>query len=159
MLGVIYSDGAEFVLADIPGLIEGAHEGAGLGARFLGHIERCGVLLHLVDGTGDDLAGAYRTVRGELEAYGGGLAGKTEILVLNKIDALDDELTEAQVAELAAAAGRAPEDILRVSGVTGAGVAKLLRALTAHIKAWREAQGLQPAAKGSAEAQPWEATR
>ena len=158
VLGVVLSDGAEFVLADIPGLIEGAHEGAGLGARFLGHIERCGVLLHLVDGTGDDLAGAYRTVRAELEAYGADLAGKAEILVLNKIDALDDELAEAQAAELAAAAGRQPGEILRTSGATGAGVPELLRALAVRIAAWREAQGLSPA-KGSAEVQPWEATQ
>ncbi len=157
VLGVVYTDGAEFVLADIPGLIEGAHEGAGLGARFLGHIERCGVLLHLVDGTGTDLAGAYRTLRAELAAYGGGLAEKTEIIALNKVDALDDELAEAQAAELAEAAGRRPEDILHLSGATGAGVPELLRALAGHIKAWRTAQGLEPAAKGSAEAQPWEA--
>jgi GTP-binding protein len=156
---VVHSDGAEFVLADIPGLIEGAHEGAGLGARFLGHIERCGVLLHLVDGTGDDLAGAYRTVRAELEAYGADLAGKAEIPVLNKIDALDDELVEAQAAELAAAAGCQPGEIMRISGATGAGVPELLRALAVRIAAWREAQGLSPAAKGSAEAQPWEATQ
>jgi GTP-binding protein len=159
VLGVVYSDGAEFVLADIPGLIEGAHDGAGLGVRFLGHIERCGVLLHLVDGTGEDLAGAYRTVRAELEAYGGGLAGKDEIVALNKVDALDEELVEAQAAELAAAAGRRPEEILRISGATGAGVPELLRTLAGHIKAWREAQGLEPTARGSAEAQPWEAAR
>ncbi len=159
VLGVVYSDGAEFVLADIPGLIEGAHEGAGLGDRFLGHIERCGVLLHLVDGTGDDLAGAYRTVRAELEAYGADLAGKAEILALNKVDALDEELVEAQAAELAASAGRRPEEILRISGATGAGVPELLRALAGHFKAWRKAQGLEPTARGSAEAQPWEAAR
>ena len=159
VLGVVYSDGAEFVLADIPGLIEGAHEGAGLGARFLGHIERCGVLLHLVDGTGEDLTGAYRTLRAELEAYGGGLAGKTEILALNKIDALDDELADAQAAELAEAAGRRPEEILRLSGATGAGVPEMLRALAGHIEVWRKAQGLQPTDKGSGEAQPWEAAR
>ncbi len=157
VLGVVTSDGAEFVLADIPGLIEGAHEGAGLGVRFLGHIERCGVLLHLVDGTGEDLAGAYRTVRAELEAYGGGLAGKAEIIALNKVDALDDELAEAQAAELAEAAGRRPEDILHLSGATGAGVPEMLRALRGHIKAWRQAQGLEPTAKSSAETQPWEA--
>ena len=157
VLGVVYSDGAEFVLADIHGLIDGAHVFAWLGARFLGHIERCGVLLHLVDGTGEDLAGAYRTVRAELEAYGGGLAGKTEILALNKVDALDDELAEALAAELAAAAGRRPEEILRLSGATGAGVPETLRALAGHIMAWREAQGHQPSAKGTAEAQPWEA--
>ena len=156
VLGVVHTDGAEFVLADIPGLIEGAHEGAGLGDRFLGHIERCGVLLHLVDGTGDDLTGAYRTVRAEIEAYGAGLAGKFEILALNKIDALDDELTEAQVAELAAASGREPGEILRVSGATGAGVPELLRVLARQILAWREAQGTQPSATGSAETQPWE---
>jgi len=159
VLGVVRSDSAEFVLADIPGLIEGAHEGAGLGDRFLGHIERCGVLLQLVDGTGDDLAGAYRTVRAELEAYGADLAGKAEIPVLNKIDALDDELVEAQAAELAAAAGCQPGGIMRISGATGAGVPELLRALAVRIAAWREAQGLSPAAKGSAEAQPWEATQ
>ena len=159
VLGVVVSDGAEFVLADIPGLIEGAHEGAGLGARFLGHIERCGMLLHLVDGTGEDLAAAYRTLRAEVGAYGAGLAGKAEILALNKVDALDEELVEAQVAELAAAAGRRPEEILRISGATGAGVPELLRALAGRIMAWREAQGLQPAAKGSAEVQPWEAAR
>ena len=157
VLGVVYSDGAEFVLADIPGLIEGAHEGAGLGARFLGHIERCGVLLHLVDGTENDLAGAYRTLRAELEAYGGGLAGKAEILALNKVDALDDESAAAKAAELAAASGRRPEEILRLSGATGAGVPETLRALRGHIKAWRQAQGLEPSAKGSAETQPWEA--
>jgi len=159
VLGVVYTDGAEFVLADIPGLIEGAHEGAGLGARFLGHIERCGVLLHLVDGTGEDLTGAYRTLRAELEAYGGGLAGKTEILALNKIDALDDALAETQAAELAEAAGRRPEEILRLSGATGAGVPEMLRALAGRIKAWRQAEGLEPTAKRSAEAQPWEAPR
>ena len=88
-LGVVYLDGAEFVLADIPGLIEGAHEGHGLGDRFLGHVERCGVLLHLIDGTEEDVAGAYRTVRDEIIAYGAGLEEKTEIVSLNKCDALD----------------------------------------------------------------------
>src|SRR4026209_1606428 len=88
-LGVVNAQGREFVLADIPGLIEGAHEGAGLGDRFLGHVERCRVLLHLVDGPADDVAGAWRTVRGELSAYSPVLAEKPEILVLNKCDALD----------------------------------------------------------------------
>src|SRR5689334_8616093 len=87
-LGVVNVDGREFVLADIPGLIEGAHEGAGLGDRFLGHVERCRVLLHLIDGTGEDAGQAYATVRGELEAYGHELAGKPEIVALNKADAL-----------------------------------------------------------------------
>ena len=87
-LGVVDVDGREFVLADIPGLIEGAHEGVGLGDRFLGHVERCRVLLHLVDGTTGDAGAAYKTVRAELAAYGQGLADKPEIVVLNKADAL-----------------------------------------------------------------------
>ena len=89
------ADGREFVLADIPGLIEGAHEGAGLGDRFLGHVERCRVLLHLVDATGEHAGKAYKTVRSELEAYGGDLADKIEIVALNKIDAVTpDDLKE-----------------------------------------------------------------
>src|SRR3569832_977281 len=90
-LGVVNADGREFVLADIPGLIEGAHEGTGLGDRFLGHVERCGVLIHLVDGTQDDVAGAYKTVRAELDAYEGQLADKIEIVALNKIDAVEPD--------------------------------------------------------------------
>ena len=90
-LGVVREAGLDFVLADIPGLIEGAHEGAGLGTRFLGHVERCRVLLHLVDATGEDVAGAYRTVRAELKAYGAGLEKKKEIVALSKCDALDEE--------------------------------------------------------------------
>ncbi len=156
VLGVVLTDGAEFVLADIPGLIEGAHEGAGLGDRFLAHIERCGVLLHLVDGTGEDLAGAYHTLRAELEAYGGALAGKQEILILNKIDALDEELVEAQTAELAAAASREPHEVFAISGVTGAGLTELLRALRQRIEAWREAQSPGSTPKASADLQPWE---
>src|SRR5205085_4647378 len=95
-LGVVAVDGREFVLADIPGLIEGAHEGAGLGDRFLGHVERCRVLLHLVDGTGEDAGQAYKTVRAELEAYGHGLTDKREIVALNKADALDPEQLKQQ---------------------------------------------------------------
>ena len=90
-------------MADIPGLIEGAHEGAGLGTRFLGHVERCRALLHLVDGTQDDVVGAYRTVRGELNAYGGNLVRKKEIVALNKIDAMTAEDIEAKRAPLAKA--------------------------------------------------------
>src|SRR5437763_1036350 len=102
-LGVVDVDGREFVLADIPGLIEGAHEGAGLGDRFLGHVERCRVLLHLVDGAGEDAGAAYRTVRHERDAYGHGLAQKPEIVALTKSDALWAEEIEAQVARLARA--------------------------------------------------------
>ncbi len=128
-LGVVGVDGAEFVVADIPGLIEGAHEGKGIGDRFLGHIERCEVLIHLVDGTSNDPAGDWKTVVEELDAYGAGLADKPRITALNKIDALDDELTEAQAAELEAVAG----PVHRVSGVSGAGIEGLLRAARAQI--------------------------
>src|SRR5271154_3980008 len=108
-LGVVdLSANERFVLADIPGLIEGASHGAGLGARFLGHVERTAVLIHLIDGTEPDVAGAWRTVRDELEAYGEGLADKTEILVLNKIDAIDEETRAERAGELEAASGRAP---------------------------------------------------
>ena len=118
-LGVVLSGGTEFVLADIPGLIEGAHQGVGLGTRFLGHIERCRVLIHLIDGTQADVAGAYRTVRDELLAYGGGLAAKAEILVLNKIDALSAEEIETGRAALAGATGG---EVLVASGVAGSGI-------------------------------------
>jgi GTP-binding protein len=125
-LGVAVVDGDEVVLADIPGLIEGAHAGAGLGTRFLGHVERCAVLLHLVDGTVEDAAAAYRTVRGELEAYGAGLAGKPEFVALNKCDALTPEDVAQKSQALADAVGR---DVAAISGVAGTGVAEVLRAL------------------------------
>ena len=131
-LGVVTVDGESFVLADIPGLIEGAHEGAGLGVRFLGHIERCVVLLHLVDGTEDDPVAAWRTVRAELESYGHELAEKTEILALNKCDALDDATREARAKALEDAAGR---PVLRLSGATGEGTREALRALLAARRA------------------------
>src|ERR671922_91933 len=125
-LGVVNADGREFVLADIPGLIEGAHEGAGLGDRFLGHVERCRVLLHLVDATSEHAGKAYKTVRTELEAYEGPLADKIEIVALNKIDALTPEQLKQQSRRLKGAAERKP---LVVSAVTGAGVPDVLRAL------------------------------
>ena len=131
-LGVIdLSPQERFVLADIPGLIEGASEGAGLGTRFLGHVERCAVLIHLVDATQEDVAEAYRTVREELEAYGGGLAGKPELVALNKVDALDEDSRREKAQALEAAAGRAP---LAVSGVSGEGVTALLRAAFADVR-------------------------
>ena len=137
-LGVVdLSTNERFVLADIPGLIEGAAEGAGLGVRFLGHLERCATLIHLVDATQDDVAGAWRTVRGELAAYGEGLADKPELVALNKADALDEATREAKAAELAAAAGRAPAI---VSGVSGEGVTALLRAAYAEVRRGREAE-------------------
>jgi GTPase len=125
-LGVVEIDGREFVLADIPGLIEGAHEGTGLGDRFLGHVERCRVLLHIVDGTIEDAGLAYKTVRAELEAYGQGLADKPEVVALNKTDALTPEQLKQQSARLKRAAERRP---LAVSAATGAGVPEVLRAL------------------------------
>jgi GTP-binding protein len=130
-LGVVGVDEEEFVIADLPGLIEGAHEGAGLGTRFLGHMERCAVLLHLIDGTAEDVAGAYRTIRAELAAYGHGLTKKPEIVGLNKSDAIPAEDIPGKTAALAEAAD-AP--VLALSGATGAGVMEALRALKAHVR-------------------------
>src|SRR5215472_6950861 len=118
-LGVVDVDGREFVLADIPGLIEGAHEGIGLGDRFLGHVERCRVLLHLVDGTGEDASAAYKTIRAELAAYGHELADKPEIVALSKLDALGADAIKQQVTRLKRAAKKTP---LVVSAVSGDGV-------------------------------------
>ena len=147
-LGVVDLSAEErFVLADIPGLIEGASEGAGLGTRFLGHVERCAVLLHLVDGTQEDVAGAYRTVRAELAAYGEGLEDKPEIVVLSKVDALDAETRAARAAELSVAAGR---DARIVSGVSGEGVRELLRAALGLIRGHRAAEAV-----GEAEPPSW----
>jgi GTP-binding protein len=133
-LGVAESGGREFVLADIPGLIEGAHEGVGLGDRFLGHVERCRVLLHLVDGTLADAGAAYKTVREELSAYGHALAEKPEIVALTKADALDPAATKQQVARLQRAAKKKP---FVVSAVSGDGVADVLRAVLAVIEQTR----------------------
>jgi GTP-binding protein len=133
-LGVVRSDAREFVLADIPGLIEGAHEGAGLGDRFLGHVERCRVLLHLVDGTGEDAGVAYKTVRAELAAYGHGLTEKPEILALSKADAMSADEIKQQAARLKRAAKKTP---LVVSAVSGDGVAEVLRALWKVIETAR----------------------
>ncbi|NRB17063.1 MAG: GTPase ObgE [Rhodobacteraceae bacterium] len=133
-LGVVGIDNAEFVIADIPGLIAGAHEGRGIGDRFLGHVERCSVLLHLVDGTSDTIAEDYRTIIGELEAYGGELATKTRVTALNKIDALDDEERAAAQTELEAAVGG---PVLLMSGVSREGLPEALRAVRAEIEADR----------------------
>jgi GTPase len=125
-LGVVGIGEREFVLADIPGLIEGAHEGAGLGDRFLGHIERCGVLIHLIDGTQEDVKTAYKTIRGELEAYDESLIDKPELLVLNKIDALPEDEIKDKVKILKRASKR---DVLTASGATGKGVDAVLFAV------------------------------
>jgi len=145
-LGVVRMDGREFVLADIPGLIEGAHEGHGLGDRFLGHVERCRVLLHLVDGTGDHAGQAYKTVRAELAAYGNGLDEKPEIVVLSKADALDPETLKEQTARLKRAAKRTP---LVLSSASGLGVDKALRALLEVISETRRVEDEQLNAKPS----------
>jgi GTP-binding protein len=140
-------DGREFVMADLPGLIEGAHEGAGLGDRFLGHVERCRVLLHLVDGTSEDAGAAYRTVRKELEAYGEGLSEKPEIVALSKCDAITEEQIEAQVKTLKKAAKKTP---LVLSAQSKQGVPEALRALLHVIDKARAAA--DPAAQEKAAA-------
>ncbi len=129
-LGVVQIDDEEFILADIPGLIEGAHEGAGLGDRFLGHIERCGVLLHLIDGASEDVVAAWRTVRREIEAYGHGLVDKREIVGLNKTDILSPQEIAEKRDALTAATGR---QVVALSGVSGAGVKEALRVVLAEI--------------------------
>jgi len=129
-LGVVSHKGTEFVVADIPGLIEGAADGAGIGDRFLGHIERCRVLLHLVDANDEDVATSYRIVRDELINYGAGLADKPVIVALNKIDTLDDELIAHLSQELAAASGA---DVIPMSGVSGTGVDWVLDTLIETI--------------------------
>jgi GTP-binding protein len=136
-LGVVSAGDGEFVLADIPGLIEGAHEGKGIGDRFLGHVERCRVLLHLVDGTADDVQASYRTIRGELKAYGHGLAEKAEIVALNKIDALDAAAVKEKQTKLRRSAKK-PVHLL--SGVSGAGRDAVLTALYAVIQEARDAE-------------------
>jgi GTP-binding protein len=134
-LGVIrLSNTEEFVLADIPGLIEGAHEGAGLGDRFLGHVERCAVLLHMIDGAAGGVVDAWRTIRGELCAYGAGLEHKPELIVLNKVDAMTAREISARRSALSRAAGQA---VHVMSGVTGQGVPEMLRALQDAITAHR----------------------
>lgn len=140
-LGVVRSGDAEFVLADIPGLIEGASEGKGLGLRFLGHIERCGVLLHLVDGTQDDVAAAYRTVRDELELYDDALLEKPEIVALNKCDLLDAAEIKKKKAALKRASSR---DIHVISGASREGVEDILTLMHRTIAQYRAEHLPQP---------------
>ncbi|HTH96677.1 MAG TPA: GTPase ObgE [Stellaceae bacterium] len=130
-LGVVGLGDEEFVLADLPGLIEGASEGAGLGHRFLGHVERCSAILHLIDGTEEDVVGAYRLIRRELKAYGGKLTSKPEIIGLNKIDAVDPEEVKAKLSKLRRAARR---PVLALSGATGKGVQPVVAALLSKVK-------------------------
>jgi len=135
-LGVVRLDDREFVLADLPGLIEGASDGAGLGTRFLGHVERCAVILHLIDGTADDVVDAYKTIRRELSEYGHGLAGKAEVVGLNKIDAMAADEVKRKSRALARAAGRGVV-VLPLSGVSGEGVPAVIGALFQSIEAER----------------------
>jgi GTPase len=141
-LGVVEVDGREFVLADLPGLIEGAHEGTGLGDRFLGHTERCRVLLHLIDGTSDDAGEAYKIVRRELEAYDQGLTDKPEIVALSKSDALTKDAIKAQAGKLKKACKKVP---LVLSAQSGDGVQEVLRALLKMIDQARDVVGTSKA--------------
>lgn len=136
-LGVARIDQREFVIADIPGLIEGASEGIGLGDRFLGHVERTRVLLHLVSAQEEDVAKAYKTIRGELEAYGHGLAEKTEIVALSQVDTLDEEMRKEKAAELQKASGKTP---FMLSAVTHEGLEAVQRQLMTVIEKSRAAE-------------------
>jgi GTP-binding protein len=129
-LGVVKIDETDFVLADLPGLIEGAHEGVGLGDRFLGHAERCASILHLIDGTGDNIAKTYKTIRAELEAYGHGLDEKPEIVALNKVDAIPERELAKKRAALEKACGH---KVHVISGVSGEGINTVLRAMAKDI--------------------------
>ncbi|WP_334065915.1 GTPase ObgE [Nereida ignava] len=146
-LGVVGIDNAEYVVADIPGLIEGASEGRGIGDRFLGHVERCAVLLHLIDGTSDTVVEDYKTIIGELEAYGGELAAKDRVTVLNKIDALDDEERADLKADLEKAVGGR---VMLMSGVSREGLDAVLRKVRAEIEADRARERA-----AGAEEEPW----
>ena len=153
-LGVVNADGREFVLADIPGLIEGAHEGAGLGDRFLGHVERCRVLLHLVDATCEHAGQAYKTVRHELEAYGGQLGDKVEIVALNKIDAVEPDELKKQKDRLKRAAKKTP---LLLSCATGDGVKEALRKLADVVGEQPVSSKAKSAIESAATDEPWAA--
>jgi GTPase len=148
-LGVVRAGSVDFVLADIPGLIEGAHEGAGLGDKFLGHVERCRVLLHLVDATEEDVAEAYRTVRRELKAYGAEIEKKKEIVALSKCDALDEATLAEKAEQLKKAAKKKP---MMLSAVSGKGVQDMLYALAKEIDRAEEKE----AAENPEPREPWQ---
>ena len=151
-LGVVGVDNAEFVMADIPGLIAGASEGRGIGDRFLGHVERCAVLLHLVDATSDDVAEDYRVIINELEQYGGHLADKPRVTAMNKIDALDDEERAAKFAELSAVVDG---PVMQMSGVSREGLVEVLRAVRSEIIDDRLRQKKAEQADSEEEATGW----
>jgi len=146
-LGVVHQDSMEFVIADIPGLIEGASEGAGLGTRFLGHIERCAALLHLIDGTQEDVVGAYRLIRNELQEYDINITARPEIIALNKIDAMQPDEIKAKMQKLKRAS---KQPVYAMSGVSGEGLPEVVRALFAMVQ---EARNIEKAA--NAEAEDW----
>ena len=150
-LGVVYAGNEEYVLADLPGLIEGAHEGAGLGDRFLGHVERCGAIMHLIDGTEEDVVERYHMIREELVSYGQGLAEKAEVLVLNKCDALSQDQRTLKQAALKAVSGG---EVLLMSGVAGEGVEEALLAVLNHVKIRRKKEK-QDAAIAAGEVKVW----
>ena len=145
-LGVVYVDGHEFVLADIPGLIKGASEGRGLGDRFLKHVERCGVLLHLIDGSAEDVVDNYSVIRDELKGYSPELLEKPEIVALNKIDLLDEAEIKKKTTKLKAflkKQGVAKPQVFAISGVTTKGVEEILRELYKKIVEHRKSQDEQ----------------
>jgi len=145
-LGVVNVDEREFVMADIPGLIEGAHEGLGLGDRFLGHVERCRVLLHLVDATCEHAGKAYKVVRGELEAYGADLAEKPEIVALSKVDAVDAETLKSQMMKLKRACGHMP---MKLSSASHLGVTEILRNVLSVVDEAKAEEALQQKPKAA----------
>ncbi len=150
-LGLVEIDGDSFVLADIPGLIEGAHEGAGLGDRFLGHLERTNILLHLVDGTSEDVAASYRTIKGELRAYGQGVVDKPTIVALNKCDALTPDVQAERKAALETECGH---PVVSLSGVSGNGVREVLHLLLKEINARRAARKVKESGTSTQEWHP-----
>jgi GTP-binding protein len=150
-LGVVRVGTASFVLADIPGLIEGASEGAGLGVRFLGHVERCAVLLHLIDATADDPVAAYRTVRRELKAYGGGLDRKPEVVAFNKADAVSADDLAAKAADFRRRVKKTPRT---VSGATGQGVPETMALLYQTVEKARAAARAVEIAEAPADETP-----
>lgn len=154
-LGVVRVEDIDFVLADIPGLIEGAHEGHGLGTRFLGHVERTAVLLHLIDSTQDDILGAYKTIRAELEEYGNDLSTKPEIVALNKVDSIGLDLARDQAALLQDYLGKDVK-IHLISGVSGEGVRGVLFALAAPVQAARVQRQIESGTLTVEDDSPWQ---
>jgi GTP-binding protein len=140
-LGMVRVFGTDFVVADLPGLIEGAHEGAGLGTKFLGHAERTSVVLHLIDGTQSEIARAYKTIRHELQSYGHGLLDKPEIVVLNKADAIPKAALAKKRASLEKVSG---QKVLVMSGVSGEGVDDVLASLARAVQSARGKDRLNP---------------